>query len=330
MAFDDVLGNSRTKQILKKSLERNRIPNSLLFYGPEGVGKKDIALVLAKAMNCLKYRDDACDVCSSCRAIENGNFPDVMVLSPEKNVLKIEQMREMKQTAYLRPMVGRKRIFIVDQAEKMNDEAANSVLKILEEPPSFTHLILITPNPYLILPTIKSRCQELGFSQISKHDIEKVLIERGQEEEKARIISLIVRGNLKQAINLDWEDVQPLREKAWQLFNSVWSGEGISSFVKDYAFRRRESLEDEFVQVLEILSSFGRDLLLIKSGGEESLLLNPDHESDLQEAASRISLGQVLDFLVKIDTALYALERNVNVNLLVSYALASMMDRSHA
>jgi DNA polymerase III delta' subunit len=330
MAFDDVLGNSRTKQILKKSLERDRVPNSLLFFGPEGVGKRDIALVLAKAMNCLNKRDDACDVCTSCKAIENGNFPDVMVLSPEKNILKIEQMREMKQTAYLKPMGGQKRIFIIDQAEKMNEEAANSVLKILEEPPSFTHLILITHNPYLILPTIRSRCQDLSFSQISKHDIEKVLVERGQEGKKARIISLLVRGNLKQALNLNWEDVQPLREKAWQLFNGVWSGKGISPFVKDYAFRRRESLEDEFVQVLEILSSFGRDVLLIKSGGEGDLLLNPDRESGLQDAASRISLGQALDFLVKIDNALYALEKNVNVNLLVSSTLASMMEKSHA
>lgn len=329
MAFEDVLGNSRTKQILKKSLERNRIPNSLLFYGPEGVGKRDIALVLAKAMNCLKLRDDACDVCTSCQAIENGNFPDVMVLSPEKNVLKIEQMREMKQTAYLKPMVGRKRIFVVDQAEKMNEEAANSVLKILEEPPSFTHLILITHNPYLILPTIKSRCQELSFSQISKFDIEKVLIERGQDEDKARIISLLVRGNLKQAITLDWEEVQPLREKAWRLLDGVLRAKSISSFVRDYAFRRRENLEAEFVQLLEILSSFGRDLLLIKSGGEKKLLLNPDYESGLLDAATLISLGQTLDFLVKIDNALYAFERNVNVNLLVSSTLASMMDRIH-
>ena len=330
MAFDDVLGNSRTKQILKKSLERSRIPNSLLFYGPEGVGKRDMALVLAKAMNCLKRKNDACDVCSSCRAIENGHFPDVMVISPEKNILKIEQMREMKQTAYLKPMVGRKRIFVVDQAEKMNEEAANSVLKILEEPPSFTHLILITHNPYLILPTIKSRCQDLGFSQISKYDIEKVLVERGQEEERARIISLLVRGNLKHAINLDWEEVQPFREKAWQIFDGVFRGKGISSFVKDYAFRRRENLESEFVHVLEILSSFGRDLLLIKSKGEKKLMLNPDYESGLQDAAARISLGQALDFLVKIDTALYALDRSVNVNLLVSSTLASMMDRSNA
>jgi DNA polymerase-3 subunit delta' len=329
MAFDDVLGNSQTKKILKKSLQRNRIPNSLLFFGPEGVGKRDTALVLAKAMNCLEKDDDSCEVCVSCRAISNGNFPDVLVISPEKNVLKIEQMRAMKQTAYLKPMVGRKRVFVIDQAEKMNEEAANSVLKILEEPPVFTHIILVAHNPYLILPTIKSRCQELSFSQISKQDIEKVLQGRGQDAEKARIISLLVKGNLNQAINLNWEEVQPIREKAWQLFDVLLRGEGASSFVKDYAFRRRESVEAEFVQVLEILSSFCRDLLLIKSSGNDSLLMNPDYENSLRDAENRLSLGQVLDFLVKIDSALYALERNVNVNLLVSSTLANMMDRYH-
>lgn len=330
MAFDDVLGNNRTKKILRRSLERKRIPNSLLFFGPEGVGKRDIALVLAKALNCLKNRDDACDACASCRAIENGNFPDVMVIEPEKNILKIEQMREMKQTAYLKPMIGRKRVFIIDQAEKMNQEAANSVLKILEEPPAFTHIILITPNPFLILPTIRSRCQDVSFSQISKQDIEKVLVERGQDEEKARIISLLVKGNLKQAMNLEWEEIQPLREKAWALFDSVSLGMGISSFVKDYAFERRDSIEAEFVQVLEIMSSFGRDLLLIKSSGNEDLLMNPDRESGLRDEAMRFSLGQILEFLVKIDYALYALERNVNVNLLVSTTLANMMEKCHA
>jgi DNA polymerase-3 subunit delta' len=329
MAFDDVLGNIRTKKILKKSLQRARIPNSLLFFGPEGVGKRDTALVLAKAMNCLKNKDDACEVCASCRAIEKGNFPDVMVISPEKNVLKIEQMRAMKQTAYLKPMVGRKRIFIIDQAEKMNEEAANSVLKILEEPPAFTHIILVTHNPYLILPTIKSRCQDLSFSSISKQDIKKVLMEKGQDEEKAQIISLLVRGNLKQAINLDWEEVRAIRKKAWQLFDVVVRGKGVSSFVKNYTFMRRESIETEFVPLLEILSSFGRDLLLIKSSGKKGLLMNPDYENNLRDAETRFTLGQALEFLVKIDTALYALERNVNVNLLVSSTLANMMERSH-
>jgi len=330
MAFGDVLGNKRTKKILKKSLGRNRIPNSLLFFGPEGVGKKDVALVLAKALNCLKKKDDACEICASCRAIENGNFPDVMAIAPEKNILKIEQMRTMKQTAYLKPMVGRKRVFIIDKAEKMNEEAANSVLKILEEPPAFTHIILITHNPFLILPTIRSRCQDLSFSQISKQDIEKVLVERGEEAEKARIISLLVRGNLKQALNLEWEEIQPFREKAWQLLDAVSRGKGISSFVKDYAFERRDRIEAEFVQVLEILSSFSRDLLLIKSSANKNLLMNPDYENGIREAALHFNLGQVLEFLVKIDSALYALERNVNVNLLVSATLANMMERCHA
>jgi DNA polymerase III delta' subunit len=329
MAFDEVLGNSRTKKILKKSLQRDRIPNSLLFFGPEGVGKRDTALVLSKAMNCLNNTDDACGVCASCRAIENGNFPDVMVISPEKNVLKIEQMRAMKQTAYLKPMVGRKRIFIIDQAEKMNEEAANSVLKILEEPPAFTHIILITHNPYLILPTIRSRCQDLSFSPISKQDIKKVLVEKGQDEEKAQIISLLVRGNLKQAMNLDWDEIRSLREEAWQLFDMVLGGKSASSFLKDYGFRRRESIETEFVRMLEFMSSFVRDILLIKSNGNKNLLMNPDYDSGLQNAETRLTFGQALEFLVKIDTALYALERNVNVNLLVSSTLVNMMDRSY-
>ena len=88
MAFDDILGNSRAKRILKKALQRGRVPNSLLFTGPEGVGKRDMALVLAKAMNCLQEKDDSCEVCASCKAVNNRNFPDVMVISPEKNLLQ--------------------------------------------------------------------------------------------------------------------------------------------------------------------------------------------------------------------------------------------------
>jgi len=301
----------------------------LLFTGPDGVGKKDMALVLAKAMNCLQEKDDSCEVCSSCKAINNRNFPDVMAISPEKNLLKINQMREMKSTAYLKPMVGRKRVFILEEAEKMNDEAANSVLKILEEPPAFTHIILITPNPYLILPTIQSRCQKLAFSPILREDIEQELVSRGEEAERAKIISLLVKGNLRQALSLDWEEVQTIRGKAWQLFCAFLRKEPVSPFLKNYAFTRRDSLEEEFVQVVEILSSLCRDLLLVKEGGSLELLLNPDYASAIQEAQNLISLGQILDFLVKIDFALFALRRNVNVNLLVSSLFSRILEQSY-
>ena len=175
MAFEDITGNAGVKRILQRALKRKKIPNSMLFAGPEGVGKTKVALVVAKALNCLKRSSDACEECAHCRAITNRNFPDVMVISPAKEVLKIEQMRFLKEMAYLKPMAGRKRIFIIQEAEKMNEEASNSLLKVLEEPPPFSQIILITSNPYLIIPTIKSRCQSFPFSPISKEEIREVV-----------------------------------------------------------------------------------------------------------------------------------------------------------
>ena len=113
MGFKEVIGNSGVKKILHRALKQKKLPNSLLFAGPEGIGKKQTALVVAKALNCLKKTSDACEECTHCIAINNGNFPDVMVISPAKDVLKIDQMRLLKDTAYLKPMVGYKRVFIV-------------------------------------------------------------------------------------------------------------------------------------------------------------------------------------------------------------------------
>lgn len=168
MAFKDILGNSRVKKILRKALQKNKVPNSMLFCGPRGIGKKDMALVLAKAMNCERKKDDACEVCASCKAINAGNFPDVLEISPEKEVIKIDQMRILRKIAYLKPMMGKKRVFVVVDADKMTEEAANSLLKILEEPPLFSYIILVAHNPFMIMSTIKSRCQVLNFSPVSK------------------------------------------------------------------------------------------------------------------------------------------------------------------
>lgn len=328
MAFKDILGNSRVKKILKRALQKNKVPNSFLFFGPEGIGKKDMALVVAKAMNCLQKKDDACESCASCGAINNGNFPDVMVLSPQKEVLKIEQMRILKQTAYLKPMIGKRRVFVIENSEKMNTEASKSLLKILEEPPLFSHIILLTNNPYLIIPTIKSRCQILNFSPVSREDIEKVLMERGYEAEKAKIISLLVRGNLKQAMDFEWEDVQRKRQQAWQLFVSIAKKEKASSFLKDFSSSGSYD-KIELDQIFEILSSFCRDLILIKDGGDVRFLMNPDYEEELRKIKNLLSFDQSVDFLKKIDYALYALKKNLNINLLISSLLSSFMEWQH-
>ncbi len=318
MAFKDISGNSRVKKILRKALQKNKVPNSMLFCGPRGIGKRDMAFVLAKTMNCERKKDDACEVCPPCKAINAGNFPDVIEISAEKDVIVIDQMRELRKIAYLKPMMGKKRVFVVVGADKMTEEAANSLLKILEEPPLFSYIILVADNPFLIMPTIKSRCQVLNFSPVSKEDIEKILVEKGYEEKKARIISLLVNGNLKQALSLEWEEVKDKRTKAWQLFLSLLRKGKVALFLRNYATSQRALVRDDWEQILEILSSFCRDSILIKEKADSRFLMNPDYEEEIRKAETLMSIDGFMDCLTKIDYAIYGLEKNLNVNLLVS------------
>lgn len=317
MAFKDILGNERQKKILRRALRKGRIPNSLLFCGSEGVGKRSLSLVLAKAMNCEKKKDDACEACSSCRAISRGSFPDVMVISPENNMIKIDHMRTLKQTAYLKPMVGKKRFFIVTEADRMNDEAANSLLKILEEPPYFSHIILITSNPDMIKPTIQSRCQTLTFQPISKEDIERILLEKGFGEERAKIISFLVGGNLRKALNLEWEEIQFQRAEAWKLLLSLFGQEKVASFLRSYSFSRSQ-VKKELAELLEMLSSFCRDLILIQERGDMSLLMNPDYKEKFIKASKLLTLEKSMECMERMDYTLFALQKNLNVNLLLT------------
>ncbi len=318
MAFKDISGNARVKKILVKALQKNKVPNSLLFCGPEGVGKRETAVVLAKALNCRQKEDDACEACSSCRAVNGGKFPDVIEIRPERNVIKIEQMRELRSIAYLKPMVSRKRVFIVVDAEKMTEEAANSLLKILEEPPLFSHIILVAHNPFLILPTIKSRCQVLNFQPISKEDVERVLVGNGYEREKAKILSLLVRGNLRQALSFEWEEVQAKRKAAFELFLSLFNQENVASFLRTYTSSQRALLKEEWEQVLEILSSFCRDSILIGENGQSQFLMNPDYEAEMRQVAGLVSREFIMDCLRKIDYIISGMGKNLNMNLLVS------------
>jgi len=328
MAFKNIVGNEKAKTLLRRYLELKKMPNSMLFWGPEGVGKMSLAKEVAKAINCKKLQEDACDSCSSCRAVMNENHPDIMFIYPKGNMLKIEQMRMLKQIAYFKPMIGKKRVFIIDDAEKMNEEAANSLLKTLEEPPAFTHVILITTNPFLILPTIKSRCQIVRLSPLSSEEIEKVLIEKGYQRERARIISLLSRGNLKEALTLDWDEINTIRGEAWRLFISLITGQGVGQRLENYYSQNLS--RGEWEQLLEMIASFCRDLILIKERGEERLLLNPDFLEEIRRVEAEANIERCLDYLPKIDFTLYGFNKNLNLNLLTASFFANFSGETHA
>jgi DNA polymerase-3 subunit delta' len=328
MAFKDIAGNSRIKRILKLALERDRVPNSLLLAGPQGIGKRRLALTLAKALNCLEMTGDACDHCSSCLAIDAGRFPDVMEIAAENRDIGIPQIRLLKQLAYLKPMTGKRRVFIVVDAETMSGEAANSLLKVLEEPPLFSHIVLVTACPFLLLPTIQSRCQTLTLAPISKEEIEEILVERSYPQDQARILSLLVDGNLERALELEWDEVQGLKAQSWDLFEGLLTGRGASAFLERFGTLAK-AVREEFEDVLEIFASFGRDILLLKLGGDLRYLLNPDFEARLRAAAAAVSVRRVTGMLAELDFVLVELGRNLNKNLLTATFFSNFGELRH-
>jgi len=326
MPFDDIIGNVRVKNILRRSLLRGRVPGSLLFYGPKGVGKSEMALIFAKALNCLNRDDDSCEDCSSCSAVNKNVFPDVLRINAEKDIIRIDQIRLMKRAAYLRPMTGKKRVFIIEEAEKMNDEASNSLLKVLEEPPVFSHIILTTDNFFSILPTVRSRCQTLKFAPVSRNDIQKALIEKRIEEGKAKTISLLVKGSLKQALEFDWDEAEDKRKKAFNMFSSFVKGGERANIFKKYSRMQKKNFEENINPVLEVLASFCRDMIVMKMGSDDRFLINLDYKHKLSELEEILDLKQTYGFLGVIEESLRLFQQNANRRAIMNSMAINLMD----
>jgi DNA polymerase III subunit delta' len=334
MPFSDIAGNSRVQTALKLALSRGRVPHALLFAGPRGVGKRATARVLAQALNCATIQDDACGRCEPCQAVVKvykdkatgrdkiGTHPDVIEYEIEvwkdKTSISIEQMRDLKSLAGLRPMVGRKRVFVVDDADTMSEDAANSLLKILEEPPLFTHIVLISDGTAPILPTIKSRCRILTFLPVSDEDVEKALRSRGVEPDRARLTALVVRGNLDRALTLDWDKIEAERRAAWTIFKGLSGGEDAAALLKRFAGGKRKDIGEELGRTLELLAAFGRDSVLLAEGGDPRLLLNPDYEGELRACAGPLSPASALGIVGLLQEAAADADRHVHLGLLAA------------
>lgn len=340
MAFKDIAGNDRVKHVLRMALRRRRLPNSLLFSGPAGVGKNATAMTVAKALNCVTHEDDACDACPSCRAIQEafqdpekqGLAPDVMFIEIAENKKKIaiEQIRLLKQTAYLRPMASRTRVFIVRGADAMSEDASHSILKVLEEPPPASTLILVTERPHLILPTIRSRCRTLEFALVARDEIARALVAAGQPADRANLLAFLANGSMDDALDRDWDEVLAGRRGAWERFRALLAGRGGSDFLNAFAFVTRAMGGDEFRATLELFASFARDAILVREGGEGRFLLNPDLEDGIRAAAESASLRRLQSCLAAVDAALAGLEKNRNLNLLAAAFYSNFGEKTYA
>ena len=183
MGFKDIYGQNRAIALLKAGFKAGRNSHAYLFYGPEGVGKFKTAVAFAQLLNCSSPTEEAepCDTCIACRKIISGSHPDLIVVRPDGNSLKIEQMRILQEKVYYKCYEGKFKVIIIDDAHLLTIEAANSLLKVLEEPPAETVFILLANDLNKLPITIHSRCQPLPFSYLDEMVLRKILQQQGKE-----------------------------------------------------------------------------------------------------------------------------------------------------
>ena len=324
MAFDRILGQEQPKKILKNALQNSSVAHAYLFHGQESIGKKQIAIELAKSLNCASpIKGDACDECISCRKIENRIHPDFFFIEPIKNtptareaVIKIEAIRELQRKLAFHPYEGKVKAAIIDNADLMNLQAANSFLKTLEEPPSATILILISSNPFKLLPTLISRCQTIQFQPLTQENIEKILKEIMTEQmignDTLAFRTLRSRGSVKKALAEDIENIVNIRKEIVSLLETISFDrmDVVFSHAKSWA-----SQSDQWELILNELMELVRDLAFFQSGCSESEVYNRDIAKRLKLLATRKTVNSWLKIFNAIHTTKIALSGNANAQL---------------
>jgi DNA polymerase-3 subunit delta' len=342
--FSKLIGNEEVKDTLRKLLAGGRLPGSLLFTGEDGIGKKLFALELGKALNCRNRAGlEACDECSSCKRIDNSTFPpftdaddnkermiwsehaDIAMVRPYKQIIRVKPMRELEREANFRPFEGAKRVFIVEDADYMNDQAANALLKTLEEPPETSHLILTTTNPMALLATIRSRCQMIRFAPIPASEIEHFLIQQANSPaDDAKLLARTSQGSLGRALAADVDDYRDRRESMLAILKSL-------TLTGDRAHLLQASEElaaakdrSDYEQSLDVLETLIRDAWGLALGRPDDAVINNDRIKDLNRIASELTSEKAAAWLSTIEELRGALEVNINRRIASDGLLVSM------
>jgi len=325
MSFKDIKDQDKAIQILKEHIRQSRLSHGYLFIGPEGVGKKMAAKALAKALNCENEALDSCDRCVSCLKIEKNQHPDVSIIDAStplnsnyeqsksetgnSQAIKIGHIRQLQKDINLKPYEAKLKVFIIDNAHNLTPEASNALLKILEEPPAKSLIILVSAKPTLLFKTIISRCQVVKFYPLAREQLREVLSrDYGLETNLAHFLAYFCEGRLGKALAL--KDTDILREKNRIIDTFALYGKS--------GFENLSIKREDVRNILNILTTWFRDIYLIKIGMPHLELINFDRKSELLKFMQHFSFMDLDEILNCISDSLSYLEQNINTKLLLS------------
>lgn len=291
MRFRDVVGHRPVIEMLREMVARDHVGHAWLFHGPEGVGKRTVAMAFLSFLVCRnRTAEDSCGECLSCRQVDQGLFPDIEVLVPDGVFLKIEQVRNAMPRLYFPPVVGPVKGLVLDDAHRLKIEAANAALKTLEEPPPGVIFILVTPAPDLLPRTVVSRCFPVAFGRLSTDEVRSLLAARGIPGETAQVAALVSRGSPGSAMRL--AQAEDLAEGA-DLLRALLEVPHVTARFQWFEGLGRDRAQN--LARMAWIESLVRDLLRVALGLPESECAHPDLIRPMQALVDRIGIDGVLE-----------------------------------
>ena len=324
-----VIGQDKILSLLDYSLKANAIAHAYLLVGPRHVGKGTLAINLAQALNC-DGPELPCGQCRSCQRILEGKHADVTPIGLDsKTEIGIDDIRGLQRLANLPPYEGKCKVFIIDDAEYLSTEAANSLLKILEEPPPRIVWLLLAAEEEHLLPTVISRCQRLELKPVPSEQVQEVLVNSyNVDANKAKLLTQLCHGRLGWALSaLANDDILEQRSQRIARLVSLLTP---TSRSLEQRFAYAQELASQFSQnrragteIIEIWLDWWRDLMLIKGGCQEAII-NVDYEIALEEQAGGLSLSEIKGFLANLCLLQEEISKNVNPRLALEWLMLNL------
>ena len=296
--FANILGNEKIKESLQNSVKAERISHSYLFIGTDGIGKKMIASEFAKMILCLDKNNKYCNNCKSCIEFDTNNNPDFKIIKPDGNSIKIEQIREIQDKIAEKPIISNKKAYIIDDADKMTQEAQNCLLKTLEEPPEYAIIILIGSNETAFLSTIKSRCIILHFKKIKDEEIAKFIREKYQIEIDNQNLLKAAQGSIGKAIQI--KEDEEIYSKIDEIISNLENADNIDILkMAEIIYKSKDKIND----ILEYMNIIFIDIA--KKSNKYANCINI-----VEDAKKRLQSN--VNFDMCIDNMLFNMWREVN------------------
>lgn len=314
MKFAEFSGNERIVSYFRKAIERGSMAHAFLFSGTDGVGKATLARLVSKTLLCRNRTPDGpCDECPSCHKFDSGNHPDFHAYEPEGLYFKIEEVRNVIHQVSLKPVESRYKTFLLEGADAMRDEAANALLKVLEEPPGETVIFLVTETAESLLPTIRSRCQHFPFQPLQPLELERCLLLMGHSKEEAAAQARFSHGSLGRAISLNVEQYGEMRDRVVLALEGALGKK--SYFATMDAVKGITVDRVDMPERLLVMEELIRDLLVLQTSPETGLI-HKDARLRLEPLAAAASTSVLVEFYEKLLNYREAiLKINANIGL---------------